>query len=101
MGAPGYAFFCHRGHLVAVCDHHEIMEDPKKCGMCGSTNLRSVYEWQDLDYEPEDGPIVPYEPINTITKDIIKECEQCGHKMIIGHTCETIYDVSKLFKEKL
>lgn len=88
MGAPSLDYFCENGHHIFSVPHGYIDENvPDECPICDSKKIRSVMEWGDSDYEC--GKIVP---TTQITFDVL---HIPAHDEIIS-----VYDVSKLFKEK-
>ena len=89
MGAPSLTYFCKNGHIVLDLAHHEIvLDEPKECHYCKSTEIKSVTEWRDWDeyhWDPQtEIPLESVPPHSPIREE--------------KHTISVpVYDVSKLF----
>jgi len=102
MGSPGYVVFCHKGHIVESCGHHEmIVDEAKFCDVCGSCEFKSVMEWGDPDYNDNEGSgLVPFDPIGKekFLTDQDVEVDIDGVRILGKLVIEVnVYDVTRLF----
>ncbi len=91
MGAPATTYFCKNGHIVLDLAHHQIvLDEPKECPYCKSTEIKSVTEWYDWDeyHWREDGKPVPMDPP-------YEPLRQEAHTVFVP-----VYDVSRLFRKE-
>ena len=98
MGAPGWTSFCEKGHIVEVCPHHCIEDEPlTECGVCGSPVIGTDFEWGDPDYVPHE---VPEKPIGKEELRNTHTCPHCKKAFTTSAGTVDVYDVSKLLKRR-
>jgi hypothetical protein len=102
MGSLGYTVFCENGHIVESTGHHEmVFENETECGICGSTNLRTITEWGDPDYETLLVPLDPIRKESVVTTRKATVRTDNGVDVTGNLVMDVdIYDVSELFRRK-